>query len=38
MRRQVFEEMTSTLERYQRLVGAEELTDAQDDGGMGSTT
>ena len=33
MRRQVFEEMTSTLERYQRLVGAEELTDAQDDTG-----
>jgi cell division initiation protein len=33
MRRQVFEEMTSTLERYQRLVGSEGLSDEADDGG-----
>jgi cell division initiation protein len=32
MRRQVFEEMTSTLERYQRLVSAEDPPDG-DDGG-----
>jgi cell division initiation protein len=32
MRRQVFEEMTSTLERYQRLVGAEDPSH-EDDGG-----
>jgi cell division initiation protein len=31
MRRQVFEEMTSTLERYQRLLSAEEVADDQDD-------
>jgi hypothetical protein len=32
MRRQVFEEMTSTLERYQRLVGSEGLSDEANDG------
>jgi cell division initiation protein len=31
MRRQVFEEMSSTLERYQRLLSAEDLS--EDDGG-----
>jgi cell division initiation protein len=30
MRRQVFEEMTSTLERYQRLIGAEDPSDGDD--------
>lgn len=33
MRRQVFEEMTSTLQRYQRLVSAEDVADAPDDDG-----
>jgi cell division initiation protein len=32
MRRQVFEEMVSTLERYQRLLGTEDPSD-EDDGG-----
>jgi hypothetical protein len=32
MRRQVFEEMTSTLERYQRLVSAEDPSDGVDGG------
>jgi hypothetical protein len=33
MRRQVFEEVTSTLERYQRLLSAEDAP--EDDGGAG---
>jgi hypothetical protein len=33
MRRQAFEEVTSTLERYQRLVSAEDVADDQDEGG-----
>ena len=33
MRRQVFEEMTSTLQRYQRLVSAEDVAEVPDDDG-----